>query len=79
MATPHHHGGPPLAEKIDPSPPPPPQLVSVDNVHVELTYEPLNITATLDRVRSPKAGALVLFAGLNTLAIYALFEESRNR
>lgn len=32
-------------------------------IHVSLTREPLNITSTMDRVRSPKAGAIVLFAG----------------
>lgn len=65
MASPHHHHGPPAVEKMDPSSLPPPQSMSEENIHVELTHEPLSITGTLDRVRSPKAGALVLFAGLN--------------
>lgn len=65
MASPHHHGGPPLVEKMDPLSPPQPQSMSEENIHVELTHEPLSITGTLNRVRSPKAGALVLFAGLN--------------
>lgn len=65
MASPHHHHGPPPAvEKMDSSSLPPPQSMSEENIHVELTHEPLSITGTLDRVRSPKAGALVLFAGL---------------
>ncbi|KAA8910466.1 Molybdopterin biosynthesis MoaE [Sphaerosporella brunnea] len=33
------------------------------NIHVSLTHEPLQLTSTVDRVRSPKAGAIVLFAG----------------
>ncbi|CCU82007.1 cnxH/molybdopterin synthase large subunit [Blumeria hordei DH14] len=31
--------------------------------HVALTFECLSISDTIDRVRSPKAGAIVLFAG----------------
>ncbi|KAF8249735.1 Molybdopterin biosynthesis MoaE, partial [Wilcoxina mikolae CBS 423.85] len=33
------------------------------NVHVCLTHAPLNLSTTVDLVRSPKAGAIVLFAG----------------
>jgi hypothetical protein len=33
------------------------------NVHVSLTHESLSLTNTVDFVRSPKAGAIVLFAG----------------
>jgi hypothetical protein len=33
------------------------------NIHVALTYEPLDAAAHMARVRSPKAGAVVLFAG----------------
>jgi molybdopterin synthase catalytic subunit len=36
---------------------------TADNVYVALTSHPLQISSTLDRVRSPSAGALVLFAG----------------
>lgn len=32
-------------------------------IFVSLTHDPLSITALVDRVRSPKAGAIVLFAG----------------
>lgn len=67
MASPHHHHHHHhhAAPAVDPSSLPPPQSMSEENIHVELTHEPLSITGTLDRVRSPKAGALVLFAGLN--------------
>jgi hypothetical protein len=33
------------------------------NLHVALTYEPLNAASCMARVKSPKAGAVVLFAG----------------
>lgn len=65
MVSPHHHGDPPPVEKMDLSSTPQSQSLSEENIHVELTHEPLSITGTLNRVRSPKAGALVLFAGLN--------------
>ncbi|RPB01015.1 Molybdopterin biosynthesis MoaE, partial [Choiromyces venosus 120613-1] len=38
-------------------------FLSKENIHVELTNDPLSITQVMDRIRSPKAGALVLFAG----------------
>ena len=34
-----------------------------DNIHVELTHDPLDIQTAVNRIRSPKAGAIVLFAG----------------
>ncbi|KAK8154891.1 Molybdopterin biosynthesis MoaE [Phyllosticta citrichinensis] len=34
-----------------------------DVVHVELTYDPLDAVSAMNRVKSPKAGAVVLFAG----------------
>ncbi|KAF2432992.1 molybdopterin synthase large subunit [Tothia fuscella] len=34
-----------------------------ENIHVELTDSLLDINAILNRVKSPKAGAIVLFAG----------------
>ena len=40
------------------------QSVFEDDVYVSLTYEPLDATDTLARVKSPKAGAVVLFAGM---------------
>ena len=33
------------------------------NVYVSLTYDELNAKTTMDRVKSPKAGAVVLFSG----------------
>lgn len=51
----------------------PSQSISEEHIHVELTYEPLSITGTLNRVRSPKAGALVLFAGLESLTLLVFF------
>lgn len=39
------------------------QSLSSDNVYVSLTYDPLDATAAMGRVKSPKAGAVVLFAG----------------
>ncbi|KAI9821494.1 MAG: Molybdopterin synthase catalytic subunit [Thelocarpon impressellum] len=38
-------------------------VLSDGPVHVSLSHAPLSIAATLARVRSPAAGALVLFAG----------------
>ncbi|KAK6351764.1 Molybdopterin synthase catalytic subunit [Orbilia javanica] len=51
--------------------PPPPQTRSFEgiksiqgeNTFVGLTYDKLDITASIDRVRSPKAGAVVVFLG----------------
>lgn len=40
-----------------------PQSVVRDNAHVELTYSPLDVNDILNRVRSPHAGANVLFLG----------------
>ena len=37
--------------------------VKEDGVYVSLTNDPLNITQLIDRVRSPDAGAITLFAG----------------
>lgn len=39
------------------------QSLSSEDVYVSLTYDPLNSTAAMARVKSPKAGAVVLFAG----------------
>ena len=35
-----------------------------DGIHVELTYDPLDAVSAMARVKSPKAGAVVLFAGM---------------
>ncbi|KAF2453049.1 Molybdopterin biosynthesis MoaE [Lineolata rhizophorae] len=34
-----------------------------DGIRVELTYDPLDVAAIVGRVKDPKAGAVVLFAG----------------
>ncbi|KAK3691490.1 Molybdopterin synthase catalytic subunit [Vermiconidia calcicola] len=39
------------------------QSLSEPNVYLSLTYEPLDSKIAMDRVKSPKAGAVVLFAG----------------
>ena len=41
-----------------------PDVRSRDGIHVELTHSNLNITSIINTVRSPKAGAIVLFAGI---------------
>ncbi|KAI9767358.1 MAG: Molybdopterin synthase catalytic subunit [Geoglossum simile] len=42
----------------------PPQILKEgEYVHVELTHDPLDIQTAVNRVKSPKAGAIVLFAG----------------
>jgi len=41
-----------------------PGSLSRENIHVELTNAPLSITEVMNKIRSPKAGALVLFAGI---------------
>lgn len=38
-----------------------------DNVYVSLTYDSLQSQVQLDRVKSPKAGAVVLFAGITSV------------
>lgn len=45
------------------------QALEEQDVFVSLTYDELNAKTTMDRVKSPKAGAVVLFSGtvfLNT-------------
>lgn len=37
--------------------------LSEQDVYVSLTYDELDAKAMMDRVKSPKAGAVVLFAG----------------
>ena len=36
-----------------------------DNLLVELTYDYLNVNASMNKVKSPKAGAIVIFAGMS--------------
>lgn len=40
------------------------QELSEEQCYVALTYDHLDAKAIMDRVRSPKAGAIVLFAGM---------------
>ena len=40
--------------------------LSEPGIYVALTYEPLNATVSMARVKSAKAGAVVLFAGKDT-------------
>ncbi|KAK5740127.1 hypothetical protein LTR17_004839 [Elasticomyces elasticus] len=39
------------------------QSLTEPSIHVALTYSPLDASAAMARVKSPKAGAVVLFAG----------------
>jgi hypothetical protein len=39
------------------------QALEEQNVYVSLTYDELNAKTSMDRVKSPKAGAVVLFSG----------------
>jgi hypothetical protein len=39
------------------------QALEEQNVYVSLTYDELNAKTAMDRVKSPKAGAVVLFSG----------------
>lgn len=41
--------------------------LSEQDVYVSLTYDELNAKSMMDRVKSPKAGAVVLFAGMTSL------------
>jgi len=52
--------------------PPPPETenetqtkleLTAEGCYVALTHDPLDVKAIMDRVRSPEAGAIVLFAG----------------
>jgi molybdopterin synthase catalytic subunit len=42
------------------------ESLSEPNIYVSLTYDPLDASAAMARVKSPKAGAVVLFAGEQT-------------
>ena len=48
-------------------------VLSEPSIRVELTYSPLNALATMQHVRSPLAGATVLFAG--TLFLFSYFHQ----
>ena len=42
-------------------------LLSDENIHVELTEKSLDVLSIMNLVRSPKAGAIVFFAGATTI------------
>jgi len=42
------------------------QWLAAEDVYVALTYAPLEVQSILNSVKSPKAGAVVLFAGGHT-------------
>jgi molybdopterin synthase catalytic subunit len=42
---------------------PPQVLREGDSIHVELAHDRLDVQTIINRVKSPKAGAIVLFAG----------------
>jgi len=44
-----------------------PMSLDDDRIHVELTEKHLDVISIMDRVRSPKAGAIVFFAGQSGL------------
>jgi len=48
-----------------------PQQLVGEGVSVSLTHSPLNVLSTMTSVRSPKAGAIVLFAGTTTRLMLA--------
>ncbi|QDS68119.1 Molybdopterin synthase catalytic subunit [Venturia effusa] len=41
----------------------PPTKIEEENIHVEITHDHLDVNSIISRVKSPKAGAIVLFAG----------------
>ena len=46
-----------------------PFIVSKDNAHVELTHTNLDPIYIMNKVKSPQAGAIVLFAGMKSLSL----------
>lgn len=48
-------------------------------IHAGLTYDPLNITAALSLVKSPEAGAIVMFAGMYEVCPSILSEPANFR
>jgi hypothetical protein len=57
-----------MAEASNPVEDAKPMYLDDEDIHVELTYDHLDITTIMAKVKSPKAGAIVLFAG--RIAIY---------
>jgi hypothetical protein len=56
----HHNPGIMTSRYLDPEGP---WVCATPHTHVSLTHDPLSITDVIDRVRSPRAGAIVMFAG----------------
>jgi molybdopterin synthase catalytic subunit len=50
-----------------------------ENIRVELTYDHLDAQSIINRVKSPKAGAVVLFAGSLALALALLISHYIDR
>lgn len=48
------------------------QSLSDTNVFVSLTYDELDASKAMARVKSPKAGAVVLFAGMPSMGALCL-------
>lgn len=46
-----------------------PNSLSEESLYVELRDSPLDVLSTMDRVRSPKAGAIVFFAGAKFISL----------
>ena len=42
-----------------------PFVIAKDNAHVELTHDTLDPVYIMNKVKSPQAGAIVLFAGMS--------------
>ncbi|KAK2739623.1 Molybdopterin synthase catalytic subunit [Onygenales sp. PD_40] len=53
----------PLPAHLNPANYPQTQHFADENIHLELTYDPLDSTKSLAQIRSPHAGANVLFLG----------------
>jgi molybdopterin synthase catalytic subunit len=46
-----------------------PTKIEDANIHVEITYNHLDTTSIISKVKSPKAGAIVLFAGTYSVSL----------
>jgi molybdopterin synthase catalytic subunit len=57
------HDSTTIPAHLDPSTYPRSETLADENIHLELTYSPLDTTSILARVNSPSAGANVLFLG----------------
>ena len=53
-----------------------PQCIAEDNVYVELTDKNLDATIVMNQVKSPQAGAIVLFAGMLFLVVISFIIKS---